>query len=113
MDHSVTSVKTTVALHIRKDIHELALVLVDPLDLNVKESAGVDSNATVFLDILRETDLPYQESPTKLSPDLARVFHVHPSLLESSIICVLCKILQLTQILQPSQTAKFLRDQIT
>lgn len=40
-----------------EDVQLLALVLVDTLDLDIKESCRVDSNASTGLDVLCESDL--------------------------------------------------------
>jgi hypothetical protein len=40
-----------------EDVHLLALVFVDALDLNIEERCRVDLDTIVFRDVLGETDL--------------------------------------------------------
>lgn len=44
--------------YIPKDVHELALVLVNTLDLNVEQGVGAHFHLTHVLDVQRQTNLP-------------------------------------------------------
>lgn len=76
-----------VAVDDTKDVHLLALILVDTLDLDVKEGRGVDIDTGSVLDVLGEADL-------------VGILNLGPLLTEIGIVLVVLDLGQLSQILE-------------
>ena len=47
-----------VEVHDMQDVHELALVRMDALDLDIEDHVGIDEDAAVRVDIIGKLDLP-------------------------------------------------------
>lgn len=91
-------------LHMKKknllqDVHELTLVLVDTLDLDIKESIGANIDVTTVLDQLGQTDLVV-------------ALDRHPVLSELYILNLGRQSLQKREIFEPFFAAQALRDQL-
>lgn len=75
-----------------EDVHLLALVLMDALNLHIEKRGGVDGHASRRLDVLGKSDL-------------VGVLDLRPLLLELLVIHKRFESVELIQILQESQTA--------
>jgi len=81
-----------------EDVHRLALVLMDTLDLDIEHGLGVDSDAEGALDVRRESLLTIG-------------LGCGPFLLEDRITVVLQQLLELVKVFEPRVGAKGLGDE--
>jgi hypothetical protein len=87
-----------VAVDDTKDVELLTLVLVDTLDLHVKERFRVDCNTLVLFDVGRESDF-------------VRIFDVTELLAELFVVDVRLNLVQQSEILQELVSTQLRRDQ--
>ena len=87
-----------IAMDDTKDIHRLALVLVDTLDLDIEHGLGVDSNAEGGLDVCRK-------------PLLVIGLGCRPLLLEDRVAVMLQQPLEFVEVFEPCVGAKGLSDE--
>ena len=81
------SLESKIAVDDTEDVHLLTLVLVDTLDLNVKEGRGVDIDTGGLLDMLGKADL-------------VGILDLGPLLTEVLVILVMLNLGQLSQVLE-------------
>lgn len=80
-----------------KDVHLLAFILMDSLDLNIEQSRRIHNDPGCLFDVLGQADL-------------VLILDVHPFLLEFLVIGKCLKPIQLGQVLEEVMATELLRD---